>query len=53
MANNIKLEVSIKDMQPFKVMKEIISDVIQDRRIPVEVREEYANKLIDAVNKEV
>jgi len=44
----LKIEVSIKDTEPFKATLEIFSEAMNDPRIPEEVRNYYVSRLVDA-----
>lgn len=45
--NNLKVEVSIKDIEIINILKEMV----EDKRISEEVRTEYIEKLDNTINR--
>jgi hypothetical protein len=52
MLKKLNVQVSVKDMVLFQGLLNLTQSVLQDERIPLDVREEYLRKLMPLLGSE-
>lgn len=52
MAKDLSVEVSVKDTDIFKEFIKIVQDILEDGRVPVDVKHKIRNRIKELVDKE-